>query len=86
MLHLTDSNIFFQVHKLPITKESGSERSSISLNEKLATVLLDSHSGDDPLAKHDQKSQQEIRGILLSHFPPPLWCFFSDFFLSVFCL
>ncbi|KOM52053.1 hypothetical protein LR48_Vigan09g071200 [Vigna angularis] len=50
-----------EVHKLPVTKESGSERSSISLNEKLATVLLDSHSGDDPSAKHDQKSQQEMR-------------------------
>lgn len=51
-----------EVYKLPLTKESGSERSSKSLNEKLATVLLDSHSGDDPLAKHVQKSQQEIKG------------------------
>ncbi|XP_014509795.1 filament-like plant protein 7 isoform X2 [Vigna radiata var. radiata] len=50
-----------EVHKLPVTKESGSEGSSMSLNEKLATVLLDSHSRDDPSAKHDQKSQQEMR-------------------------
>ncbi|XP_020236618.1 filament-like plant protein 7 isoform X2 [Cajanus cajan] len=46
----------------PIEEEDGLERSSKSLNEKLATVLLDSHSGDDPLAKHVQKPQQEIRG------------------------
>lgn len=52
-----------EVHKLPTNKERGLERSSKSLNEKLATVLLDSHSGDDdPLAKHAQKSQQETRG------------------------
>nr|KYP45575.1 Filament-like plant protein 7 [Cajanus cajan] len=42
--------------------KSETKRSSKSLNEKLATVLLDSHSGDDPLAKHVQKPQQEIRG------------------------
>lgn len=60
---------FFQAHKLPTNKETGLERSSKSLNEKLATVLLDSHSGDDSLEKDAQKSQQEIRGILLSHFP-----------------
>lgn len=51
-----------EVHKHPTNKESGLERSSKGLNEKLATVLLDSHSGDDPLAKHAQKCQQEIRG------------------------
>jgi len=59
---------FFQAHKLPTNKETGLERSSKSLNEKLATVLLDSHSGDDPLAKQAQKPQQEIRGILMLHF------------------
>ncbi|KAK7362609.1 hypothetical protein VNO77_04727 [Canavalia gladiata] len=51
-----------EVHKLPTDKETGLERSSKSLNEKLATVLLDSHSGDDPLAKHAQKFPQEIEG------------------------
>ncbi|TKY59066.1 Filament plant protein 7 [Spatholobus suberectus] len=51
-----------EVHKLPANKETGLERSSKSLNEKLATVLLDSYSGDDPLVIHVQKSQQEIRG------------------------
>ncbi|RZC24326.1 filament-like plant protein 7 isoform X1 [Glycine soja] len=51
-----------EAHKLPTNKETGLERSSKSLNEKLATVLLDSHSGDDPLAKQAQKPQQEIRG------------------------
>ncbi|XP_068462639.1 filament-like plant protein 7 isoform X2 [Phaseolus vulgaris] len=61
-----------EVYKLPLTKESGSERSSKSLNEKLATVLLDSHSGDDPLAKHVQKSQQEIKDATLKeHLQPP---------------
>ncbi|CAJ1939503.1 unnamed protein product [Sphenostylis stenocarpa] len=51
-----------EIHKLPTTKESGLERSSQNLNKKLATVLLDSHSGDDPLSKHDQKSQTETKG------------------------
>lgn len=53
----------------------------MSLNEKLATVLLDSHSRDDPSAKHDQKSQQEMRGNLLSHFPPPSFPTINEFFL-----
>ncbi|XP_061367902.1 filament-like plant protein 7 [Gastrolobium bilobum] len=52
-----------EVHKLPKDKETGSERSSKSLNEKLATVLLDSHAEHDPLAKHAQMSQQEIREV-----------------------
>ncbi|KAK7400773.1 hypothetical protein VNO78_12079 [Psophocarpus tetragonolobus] len=51
-----------EVHKLPTNKETGLEKSSKSLNEKLATVLLDSHSGDDSSAKKGQKSQQEIKG------------------------
>ncbi|KAK7319892.1 hypothetical protein RJT34_04620 [Clitoria ternatea] len=53
-----------EVHKRPTDDKetTGLERSSKSLNEKLATVLLDSHSGDDPLVKHNQKSQQDIIG------------------------
>lgn len=51
-----------EVHKLSTDKETGFGKSSKSLNEKLATVLLDCHAGDDPSSKHAQKSQQEIRG------------------------
>ncbi|KAK7252024.1 hypothetical protein RIF29_35701 [Crotalaria pallida] len=52
-----------EAHKLPTDKETGSGRSSRrSLNEKLATVLLDCHDGEDPASKLAQKSQQEIRG------------------------
>ncbi|KAL2344792.1 hypothetical protein Fmac_006077 [Flemingia macrophylla] len=51
-----------EAHKLATNKETGLERSLKSLNEKLATVILDSHSGDDPLAKHVHKPQQEIIG------------------------
>ena len=57
--------IFYQARKLPADKEAGLERSSKSLNEKLASVLLDSHGGDDPSAKVASNSHEEVRGILL---------------------
>ena len=59
----TDSTKFYQVHRLSTEKESGLVRSSKSLNEKLATVLLDLPIEGDPLAKHAQRSQQDTKGI-----------------------
>ncbi|KAI9123446.1 hypothetical protein K1719_004746 [Acacia pycnantha] len=48
--------------KLLTHKEAGLEKSSKSLNEKLASVLLDCHNGDNPSTKHSQKSQEGIPG------------------------
>ncbi|KAF7810990.1 filament-like plant protein 7 [Senna tora] len=52
-----------QAQKFPADKESELERSSPkSLNQKLASVLLDCHDADDPEEKHLHKSQEKIRG------------------------
>ncbi|XP_028767646.1 filament-like plant protein 7 [Neltuma alba] len=48
--------------KLPTCNEDGPEKSSKSLNEKLASVLLDCYNGDNPSTKHSQKSQEGIPG------------------------
>ncbi|KAI4295670.1 hypothetical protein L6164_035689 [Bauhinia variegata] len=49
-----------EVHKTD--KQAVLERSSRSLNEKLASVLLDCHVADEPSSKQTQKSQEEITG------------------------
>lgn len=65
-------------HKLPTHEEAGLEKSSKSLNEKLASILLDCHDGDNPPTKHSQKSQEGIPGNLIA-FLRMLISFFSTF-------
>ncbi|KAK4258782.1 hypothetical protein QN277_005192 [Acacia crassicarpa] len=48
--------------KLLTHEEAGLKKSSKSLNEKLASVLLDCHNADNPSTKHSQKSQEGIPG------------------------
>ncbi|XP_028794015.1 filament-like plant protein 7 [Neltuma alba] len=51
-----------EVHNFATVKNAGAERSSKSLNEKLASVLLDSHEAEGFPPKLEQVSQEKIRG------------------------
>ncbi|KAI9127889.1 hypothetical protein K1719_000882 [Acacia pycnantha] len=58
----SSSPIEAEVHDIPTGKNSGVERSSKSLNEKLASVLLEPHDAEGFPPKHEQMPQGKIRG------------------------
>ncbi|KAK4284572.1 hypothetical protein QN277_001385 [Acacia crassicarpa] len=58
----SSTTIDAEVRDIPTGKNSGVERSSKSLNEKLASVLLDPYDAERFPPKHEQMSQGKIRG------------------------